>query len=233
MKKETSVTEFWNSNFGNMTRDPRTVPIRFFAQTVKKLRAGGVKDVLDLGCGFGRWSIPLAREGFKVSAVDISERAIRILNDWAAQEKVAIETRVSPIQEIDIGNGRFDAVICPFVLDHLRPTDSGDALERIWTSLREGGLFYVSFDGKEEADAKNFVTLDDGTQKHVSGPQKGMIWRYLSNGEILDLLGRFRISEFLEKPNGSRVVWAEKRVVFPEEPKAGRGKAALVSHPMD
>jgi len=45
------------------------------------LRREGAKRVLDLGCGAGRHSILLGKTGFQVVALDVSETALKMLED--------------------------------------------------------------------------------------------------------------------------------------------------------
>ena len=43
------------------------------------MKDNGTKNVLDLGCGTGRYTIFLAKTGFDVYACDLSEKAIEIV----------------------------------------------------------------------------------------------------------------------------------------------------------
>ena len=43
-------------------------------------------DVLDLACGFGRFSIPLARKGYNVTGIDITPIFIERAREIADQE---------------------------------------------------------------------------------------------------------------------------------------------------
>lgn len=57
--------------------------------------------VLDLGCGDGRNAIPLARAGFNVTALDISEAGIRKLNTLAEREGLTIRASVADMTTYD------------------------------------------------------------------------------------------------------------------------------------
>lgn len=76
--------------------------------------------ILDLGCGVGTISIYLASKGFKVSSVDISEKAIVSAKESARK----ILTKHSPnFMVLDISKkspkGKFDLVLIMEVLEHL------------------------------------------------------------------------------------------------------------------
>ena len=46
----------------------------------------GYRRVLDFGCGLGRHSIFFARQGFHVSAFDLSPEGVSHLERWAREE---------------------------------------------------------------------------------------------------------------------------------------------------
>lgn len=73
------------------------------------LRKGA--KILDIGCGTGRHSIALAREGFKLTGVDISPAMLNIAREHAEEEGVEISLIESDAQDISF-NEEFDAVIC-------------------------------------------------------------------------------------------------------------------------
>jgi SAM-dependent methyltransferase len=104
----------------------------------------GVKNILDLGCGTGNHSIPLAKRGYKAHGVDLSENMLA-----HAVEKVQRETiKYSPvfsqgdIRNVNLGQ-RFDAVLMMFaVLGYqLSNDDVLASLHTVRKHLKPGGLF--------------------------------------------------------------------------------------------
>ncbi len=75
------------------------------------------ETVLDLGCGTGRTALPLARRGYHVIAIDLSEPMLAVLN-----QKIAAETTsgtIYPIKAnlVDLGgiaDGQADHAVCLF-----------------------------------------------------------------------------------------------------------------------
>src|SRR5579875_2572661 len=69
------------------------------------------KSVVDLGCGNGQLSLPLARRGGRVLAVDISARMIETVAQKAAEEGLRVETAVRPAQELVMDPASIDLVV--------------------------------------------------------------------------------------------------------------------------
>lgn len=67
--------------------------------------------VLDLGCGYGRMAIPLAKLGFEVVGIDNSQPALRGAQKHAFQEGVAIDFRKHDVQSGIPEIGEFDVVM--------------------------------------------------------------------------------------------------------------------------
>jgi SAM-dependent methyltransferase len=110
--------------------------------------AGG--DVLDLGCGTGRHSVPLAERGYRVTAVDLSEGMLDIARQRAKAAHVEIEFTQADAAEFVRANS-FDTVIClcegAFCLlregdDPLRRDER--ILRNIAASLRPGGMLILN-----------------------------------------------------------------------------------------
>ncbi|MFT4682485.1 MAG: tellurite methyltransferase [Flavobacteriales bacterium] len=88
----------------NLFGEPYPELVAFFAKYPQKGK------VLDLGCEQGRDSIPLARMGFKVTAMDSSSVGIEQLNQNAKAENLGLKGIVADIFELDSYSG-FDFVL--------------------------------------------------------------------------------------------------------------------------
>jgi SAM-dependent methyltransferase len=80
-------------------------------------RAARARRVLELGCGNGRITLPIARSGVDVVGVDLSEVMIRDLEvrllDEPQDVRARVELRVADMRRLTV-RGKFDLVICPF-----------------------------------------------------------------------------------------------------------------------
>jgi ubiquinone/menaquinone biosynthesis C-methylase UbiE len=67
--------------------------------------------ILDLACGFGRFSIPLAEYGYTVYGTDITPIFIEKAKEEAEKRNLNIEFRIGDMKKIPYTNCSFDYVI--------------------------------------------------------------------------------------------------------------------------
>jgi len=109
----------------------------------RKYGNGKIKTILDLGCGTGNHAIPLARRGYQVTGVDISE-------DMLAWTRAKAQSACSEGQNFLHGDVRsidlhkqFDAALMMFAVLSYQTTNE-DVLSALKTASRHlnpGGLF--------------------------------------------------------------------------------------------
>lgn len=98
---------------------------------------------LDIGCGRGENAVFLARCGFKVKAIDISEMAIQLAKDLAEHEGVRLDADVANIFH-ELLPDDFHIILNCFMLDHF-PEDQGRwVIGRMQEKTKVGGVNVVS-----------------------------------------------------------------------------------------
>jgi ubiquinone/menaquinone biosynthesis C-methylase UbiE len=116
MDAENKISQVWDNIYSQehwVPQYPSDSVIRFVY--TKCARWGGQK-VLDLGCGGGRHSWFLAREGFDVCGIDFSKTGIERTQKLLERENLRGDFRVSPVDNIPYDNNYFDVCISSGVL---------------------------------------------------------------------------------------------------------------------
>lgn len=98
--------------------------------------------VLDIGCGGGLLSEPVARMGGDVVGADASERNIGIATTHAAQTGVPVDYRATTAEALAASGETFDIVLNMEVVEHVSDVDF--FLGTCASMVRPGGLMLVS-----------------------------------------------------------------------------------------
>jgi SAM-dependent methyltransferase len=136
----TDAGEFWNQRFRDhpwpSTPDPLLIA------HVEGLQPGRAVDV---GSGPGRNSLWLARNGWTVTAVDVSTVALEQAAQQAAAEGLPLTTEYGDVRTWVPPTASYELVVMANV--HLHQADLPGVLERLASALVPGGhLFVVGHD---------------------------------------------------------------------------------------
>ncbi|WP_224000133.1 bifunctional 2-polyprenyl-6-hydroxyphenol methylase/3-demethylubiquinol 3-O-methyltransferase UbiG [Aureimonas sp. SA4125] len=98
--------------------------------------------ILDIGCGGGLISEPVARLGAHVVGADASETNIEVARIHAAQSGLAIDYRATTAEAIAEGGETFDVVLALEVVEHV--SDVPFFLDSCARMVKPGGLLFVA-----------------------------------------------------------------------------------------
>jgi 2-polyprenyl-6-hydroxyphenyl methylase/3-demethylubiquinone-9 3-methyltransferase len=110
-----------------------------FGRDPKKLDCLGGLRILDVGCGGGILSEPLARLGAEVVGADPAEQNIEIAATHARDSGVAIDYRATTAEDLAVQAERFDVVLAMEVVEHV--TDVAAFVATCAGMVKPGGLF--------------------------------------------------------------------------------------------
>ncbi|MBW4425909.1 MAG: magnesium protoporphyrin IX methyltransferase [Nostoc desertorum CM1-VF14] len=96
-------------------------------------------SICDAGCGVGSLSIPLAVDGAKVYATDISEKMVEEGKDRAKQTLGNTENPTFAVQDLESLSGSYHTVICLDVLIHY-PQEKADEMISHLCSLAQSRI---------------------------------------------------------------------------------------------
>jgi len=103
--------------------------------------------VLDIGGGPGRYSIYLAKLGYDVTLVDLSDGNVALAKEMADKEEVHIEAFQADARDLSSLNlGKYDYVLLMGPLYHLfKESDREKCVQEAKKHLKKGGLIFASF----------------------------------------------------------------------------------------
>jgi len=99
--------------------------------------------VLDVGCGGGLLSESLARQGARVTAIDLAPELIKVAKLHRLESGVEVDYRLQSVESLaqDMP-GAFDAITCMEMLEHV--PDPGAIIAACASLLRPGGRIFLS-----------------------------------------------------------------------------------------
>jgi len=115
------------------------------------------KTALDVGCGAGLLTEPLARLGAKVTGIDASPEVIAVARDHAKAIGLEVDYRVGEVEEL---KGQFDLVTCMEVIEHV--ADPTLFLDSLADRLASGGLLIMSTPNATGWSRLMMITLGEG-----------------------------------------------------------------------
>ncbi|HET7084414.1 MAG TPA: bifunctional 2-polyprenyl-6-hydroxyphenol methylase/3-demethylubiquinol 3-O-methyltransferase UbiG [Rhizomicrobium sp.] len=99
-------------------------------------------SLLDIGCGGGLLSEPMARLGFAVTGADASDKNIGTARAHAAQSGLSIDYRATSAESLVAENQSFDVVLNMEVVEHV--ADVPAYLAACAALVKPGGLTFVA-----------------------------------------------------------------------------------------
>lgn|GEM_PF-6461253 len=106
-----------------------------------KLRSG--QKVLDMGCGTGRFTVPMAALGVRVSGLDISQAMLDVARRKLATKGLSAELYEGDMACLPFEDGSFDVVTSMLALMHIPINDREIVFAEACRVLRPGGRMII------------------------------------------------------------------------------------------
>lgn len=111
-------------------------------------KQAGFKHFLDIGCGLGRHSIYMAKNGFNVYAFDYSKYVVELVKEKAYESNVDIKLCIADISNFPYENESVDCMVAIGVLSNSDKEGISKVLKEMHRVLKEGGETYFNIISK-------------------------------------------------------------------------------------
>jgi 2-polyprenyl-6-hydroxyphenyl methylase/3-demethylubiquinone-9 3-methyltransferase len=115
------------------------------------------KTALDVGCGAGLLTEPLARLGAKITGLDASPEVIAVAREHAAAMGLAIDYRAAEVLEVE---GQFDLITSLEVIEHV--ADPAAFITALAKRLAPDGLLILSTPNQTSWSRLMMITVGEG-----------------------------------------------------------------------
>lgn len=198
-----------------------------FYRDLARTRLGAGGRILELGCGSGRVTLPLARDGHTVVGLDASAPMLAQLEARRARAPRAVAARIRTVtgdlRDFTVG-GRFDLILAPFnVVEHLYTrVELAAFLDRVRAHLAPDGA--LAFD-VQLPDLAWLVRAPDRrwARTRFRHPRTGERVEYSTNHDYdpVSQIALIRIFYApIDRPGPTTVVQLSQRKYFPAELEA-------------
>jgi ubiquinone/menaquinone biosynthesis C-methylase UbiE len=158
--------------------------------------------ILDLACGYGRITIPLAKQGYNIRGIDISPNLIKEAKRIARKNKLDIEFRIGDMRKLPYKDRSFDVILVLWsaFTELLNKNDQVKALKEMLRVLDFGGFVtidlpylprrkkYVKIGGDE------FISRGNLTYMKISGIAS--VNYYFTKKSLKELMRKAKIKKY-------------------------------------
>ncbi|MGD0021416.1 MAG: class I SAM-dependent methyltransferase [Smithellaceae bacterium] len=143
------------------------------------------KNLLDVGCGYGRLSMPIIERFpmLRIKGIDISENYVRLFKENTKQDALQCEIEKYPFEK-----NYFDCILCSTVLMYVKKQNHSFVLQKLINSLNDTGkliLIENNYSGKSFMNGFGIINLYKKIFKQFKKTSGGYIFK---KNEIEDLI---------------------------------------------
>ena len=152
---------YYNTNTSSFVESTQLVQMtEAWSRFTAKLPASSI--ILDFGCGSGRDTKYFREHGYQVEAIDGSEELCKVASAYTGiTVKKQLFTELSEVQ-------KYDAIwACSSIL-HASSDELVIIMKKIWTALKDKGIFYTSFKYGTFEGERNGRYFTDMTEESLS-----------------------------------------------------------------
>lgn len=164
-------------------------PSQFVKEAVRFFMRQKLEKILDLGCGTGRHTLYLAKNGFKAYGCDASESALKIAREMVKN----VEFKKCDMTSLPYKNNFFDGILCHFVIQHGRIGQIKKAISEIHRVLKKGGILYLSVPSVKHPEYFTGEEIEPRTKINIDAIDGDVPHHYFTEDELRSLFNKFKI----------------------------------------
>jgi ubiquinone/menaquinone biosynthesis C-methylase UbiE len=150
------------------------------------------EKILDLGCGTGKHSIFLAREGFEVYATDMSRTGIDIAKKKAKSLGLRnIHFKQHDMMRVPFERNFFDAAICIWTIYHGTLDSIQETINEIYRVLKPGGIVLTDFLTVKDRTYGLGREIEKNTFLGEKKAEEDVLHHYSTKEELVQLFSAF------------------------------------------
>lgn len=151
-------------------------------------------NVLDLGIGDGRNSIPFATNGFNIDGVDTSNTALNHCKEIFIEYNVNVNLINCDIKEFNFENNNYNLIIGANVLNFFKKSDIEILIQKIKDGLNEDGVLYLTvFSTLEPNYNKLNISQNQIEENTFYIKERNSYVHYFTQNEITEYFSDFEI----------------------------------------
>lgn len=158
------------------------IAIEFFAKNA-------VHTVLVLGSGCGRNAEALAKAGFGVSGLEISETAYNLAVSSSDEMGLGIDYKLGDVFELPLENNVFDGVYCFNTLHLFSKKKRVKLIDKVYRTLKQVGILVFTVFSEKESSFGQEEELESNTFES----KQGRPVRYFTENDLNEYFKRFTI----------------------------------------
>lgn len=197
IKKKKNKKEWWQKIFSHdyiktyIDTTPEKITNKQVSFLIDKLKPVSKKKILDLGCGYGRHTLKMAKLGCSITGLDYSKVFLDIAKKQAKAEGIKANFVLGDMKKLTFKN-KFDAVICMFTSFgyFYEQTDHEAVIQGVAKALKTKGVFLLDLNNPAYRLAEIIKNSEPGRKKEILISKK--IFK-LSNGLKVAMTQEFNL----------------------------------------
>jgi len=183
---------FQNDPHFHLEPHPRVV------QFTNQLLDQHLSSVLNLGCGGGRHTIHMARQGLHVTGMDNAPTALKMTRQWLKEDRLDAALVLADMRRpLPFADRVFDAVLSTQVIHHALFATVAETAREIERIVRPNGMILISVPARKAImeDSAKHDEIEPNTFVPTDGMEKGLPHHLFTSDEFRAIFPGFDVME--------------------------------------